>query len=154
MKRFRISLNDQEFKVEILSDPRLDLVEVCVDGETFHVSVSPLEEEIRLAERITSEPQLGAPELAGTSIPRIADCAGVTSPLPGTIIKVMAQSGQRVNTGDGILVIEAMKMNNQISSPRTGTIGEMLVREGQQVSHGEPLFTWAELPAQGAQTNM
>jgi oxaloacetate decarboxylase alpha subunit len=56
---------------------------------------------------------------------------------------VHVRPGQAVSKGDQLLVIEAMKMNNQIRAPRNGSVGEVLVQAGQQVGHGEPLLTWA-----------
>lgn len=62
----------------------------------------------------------------------------VTAPMPGKIVRVLAVPGQKVAAGQGLLVIEAMKMHNEIRSPKSGTV-DRLVREGQTVNAGEIL---------------
>ena len=60
------------------------------------------------------------------------------APMPGKIVRVLVAAGQQVNAGQGLLVIEAMKMQNEIRSPKSGTV-EKLAREGQTVNAGEVL---------------
>jgi len=62
----------------------------------------------------------------------------VASPMPGKIVRVLAVPGQKIETGQGLLVIEAMKMQNEIRSPKSGIV-ERLAREGQTVTAGEIL---------------
>jgi biotin carboxyl carrier protein len=60
------------------------------------------------------------------------------APMPGKIVRVLVAAGQQVDAGQGLLVIEAMKMQNEIRSPKSGTV-EKLAREGQTVNAGEVL---------------
>lgn len=60
------------------------------------------------------------------------------APMPGKIVRVLVAAGQEVTSGQGLLVIEAMKMQNEIRSPKSGTV-EKLAREGQTVNAGEIL---------------
>jgi len=62
----------------------------------------------------------------------------ILAPMPGKIVRVLVAAGQQVNAGQGLLVIEAMKMQNEIRSPKSGTV-EKLAREGQTVNAGEVL---------------
>jgi biotin carboxyl carrier protein len=62
----------------------------------------------------------------------------LVAPMPGKIVRVLVAAGQQVNAGQGLLVIEAMKMQNEIRSPKSGTV-ERLAREGQTVNAGEVL---------------
>lgn len=62
----------------------------------------------------------------------------LVAPMPGKVVRVLAAPGQQVSAGDGLLVIEAMKMQNEIRSPKSGTV-EKLAREGQTVNAGEVL---------------
>ena len=62
----------------------------------------------------------------------------VAAPMPGKIVRVLVAVGQNVAAGQGLLVIEAMKMQNEIRSPKSGTV-ERLARERQTVSAGEIL---------------
>lgn len=60
------------------------------------------------------------------------------APMPGKIVRVLAEPGEQVTAGQGLLVIEAMKMQNEVRSPKSGTV-EKLAKEGQTVNAGEVL---------------
>jgi biotin carboxyl carrier protein len=60
------------------------------------------------------------------------------APMPGKIVRVLVVAGQQVNAGEALLVMEAMKMQNEIRSPKSGTV-EKLAQEGQTVNAGEVL---------------
>ena len=61
----------------------------------------------------------------------------VLAPMPGKIVRVLVQAGDAVRAGQGLLVVEAMKMQNEIRAPKSGTIDRMAVLEGQTVNAGE-----------------
>jgi biotin carboxyl carrier protein len=61
----------------------------------------------------------------------------VAAPMPGKIVSVLVAPGQKVEAGQGLLVIEAMKMQNEIRSPKSGVLEKLLAREGQTVGAGE-----------------
>jgi biotin carboxyl carrier protein len=63
--------------------------------------------------------------------------------MPGKIVRVLVRGGQKVEAGQGLIVVEAMKMQNEIRSPKTGTVERLLVKEGQPVNAGEVL-AWIE----------
>lgn len=65
----------------------------------------------------------------------------VRAPMPGLVAKVLRREGETVSSGDGILVVEAMKMENEIKSPKAGTIITLSVKEKQTVEKNDPLFT-------------
>ena len=62
--------------------------------------------------------------------------ARLTAPMPGRIVRVLSQAGAYVIAGQGLVVIEAMKMENELRAPRGGRLLELLVREGQAVETG------------------
>jgi biotin carboxyl carrier protein len=62
----------------------------------------------------------------------------VAAPMPGKIVRVLAVAGEKIEAGQGLLVIEAMKMQNEIRSPKSGTL-ERIAREGKTVTAGEIL---------------
>ena len=64
----------------------------------------------------------------------------ITAPMPGKIVRVLVQPGQRVEAGQGLIVVEAMKMQNEIKCQSAGTVEKLLVREGQAVTAGETLL--------------
>lgn len=65
--------------------------------------------------------------------------ATLVAPMPGKIVRVMRAAGDEVAAGDGILVVEAMKMQNEVQAPKAGHIAEIRVQEGQTVNAGEVL---------------
>ena len=67
----------------------------------------------------------------------------VMSPMPGTVVAVLVGPGETVSKGQTVLVLEAMKMENDIPAPKDGTIAKLFVGEGQTVQGGAPLFEMA-----------
>ncbi|MGB9465342.1 MAG: biotin/lipoyl-containing protein [Candidatus Acidiferrum sp.] len=63
----------------------------------------------------------------------------VVAPMPGKVIRLLVQEGEKVEAGQGLLVVEAMKMQNEIRSPKGGTVERLQVKEGQAVNAGEVL---------------
>jgi biotin carboxyl carrier protein len=63
----------------------------------------------------------------------------VVAPMPGKVVRVLVEVGDRVETGQGLLVVEAMKMQNEIRSPKGGTVERLHVKEGQPVNAGDAL---------------
>ena len=66
--------------------------------------------------------------------------ARLTAPMPGRVVRVLRGPGTEVAAGDGLVVIEAMKMENELKSPRAGRVQEVSVREGQAVEAGALLL--------------
>jgi biotin carboxyl carrier protein len=115
---------------------------MLLDGRSFDVTVQEAtdgllvringrEFKLEIADpRAWRRGRSGSIELAGRQ--------QIAAPMPGKIVRVLAAMGQQVEPGQGLLVIEAMKMQNEIRSPKSGTV-EKIVREGQTVNAGEIL---------------
>ncbi len=86
-----------------------------------------------------------APKAAPAPAPAAAKGSGaaneITSPLPGTVLKIVASEGQAVKSGDIIMILEAMKMENEIVAPADGTISAIKVSVGASVQTGDLLAT-------------
>ena len=83
-----------------------------------------------------------APAPASAAAPVAAPAAGATSitaPMPGTILKVNVTNGQTVKKGDVLMVLEAMKMENEIMAPADGTVSSVAVSAGASVESGAVL---------------
>jgi biotin carboxyl carrier protein len=63
----------------------------------------------------------------------------LVSPMPGRVVRVLAAAGDEVAAGQGLVVVEAMKMENELGAPRAGRVSELTVREGQAVDAGATL---------------
>lgn len=61
----------------------------------------------------------------------------VIAPMPGKVVRLLVAAGARIEAGQAIAVVEAMKMQNEIRSPKSGTLERLLVKEGQPVNAGE-----------------
>jgi biotin carboxyl carrier protein len=67
----------------------------------------------------------------------------ITAPMPGKVVRLLVKQGDSVEAGQGLLVVEAMKMQNEIRSPKSGKIDKLFAKEGQPVNAGEALL-WVE----------
>ncbi len=132
---------------------------VTVAGHAYEVEVEDLGAgagAVRSAERVAPQAASARPAAAAQpadsskalehaaesapSAPRPAAKGGVvSSPLPGKVLSVRAQIGQKVKRGDLLLVIEAMKMENEIFAAEAGTVRKVHVASGQSVETGDPL---------------
>jgi len=59
--------------------------------------------------------------------------------MPGKVVRVLTEAGRQIKAGEGILIVEAMKMQNEVKSPKSGRIVEINLREGQTINAGEVL---------------
>ncbi|MFB3818924.1 MAG: biotin/lipoyl-containing protein [Candidatus Methylomirabilales bacterium] len=118
---YSLLLDGRSYEVDVLEDGRACIV--LVNGQPFRV-------ELRL-ERPAS----------GPDGPRAATAGGgcVTAPMPGKLVKLLVAPGDAVAAGDGVAVLEAMKMENELKAPAAGRVADMRVAEGQTVSAGEVL---------------
>ncbi|MBQ7526959.1 MAG: biotin/lipoyl-binding protein [Bacteroidaceae bacterium] len=106
------------------------LVEMVADFEAAKAEVTP-----------KPAPAAPAPFAAPAPAPAAAPAGAktVTAPLPGTITKVTVKVGDKVNAGDTVLLMEAMKMENNITAEFAGTVKAILVEVGAQVQSGQAL---------------
>jgi propionyl-CoA carboxylase alpha chain len=80
-----------------------------------------------------------------TVVPRFTDPAdavasgSLLAPMPGTVVAVNVAEGDNVETGQAVLVLEAMKMQHTVAAPHAGTVTDLFVRPGDQVAAGEVL---------------
>ena len=68
----------------------------------------------------------------------------LTANLAGTVVKVLVQEGQAVTAGETLLVLEAMKMETEVTAPKDGTVAQVAVTVGDAVQSGQVLVEWAE----------
>ena len=94
-----------------------------------------------VAYNVTVEEGTGAPAAAAAPVAAPAGAVSVTAPMPGNILDVKVKAGDSVKAGDTLLILEAMKMENEISAPQDGTIASVNVRKGDVVNSGDLLIT-------------
>ena len=89
---------------------------------------------------VSSAGAAGAESVTGAAVSSAGGAReDIEAPMPGTILRVCARDGQEVKAGDVILVLEAMKMENEITASRSGKLTGLAVVEGQQVAAGQLL---------------
>ncbi len=67
----------------------------------------------------------------------------VVAPMPGKIVRILVQAGEAVEAGQGLVVVEAMKMQNEIRSPKSGKVEKIVAKEGETVNPGDVLV-WVD----------
>jgi biotin carboxyl carrier protein len=67
----------------------------------------------------------------------------IVAPMPGKVIRLLVKPGDKVEAGQGLLVVEAMKMQNEVKSPKTGTVEKLQAKEGQPVNAGD-ILAWID----------
>lgn len=120
---------------------------VTLNGMDYEVDVTELDEAI--VSNVAPSAPVAAPAVpaAAASAP-VAPAAPaavsgtgtpVKSPMPGTILKVNVSAGQKVNEGDVLFILEAMKMENEIVAPTSGTVSQVIANKGASVATDEVL---------------
>lgn len=135
MKSFQFTIDGRKYETTV-NEIEDNIAEVTVNGTVFHVAIDK--------KKTTPSTKPAAPKAAAAApaAPRAAQPAGsvvVKSPLPGSIVKVVAAAGQPVKKGDLLLTMESMKMENQVTSEYEGTIKSVLVQPGQNVMQDDKL---------------
>lgn len=135
MKSFQFTIDGRKYETTV-NEIEDNIAEVTVNGTVFHVAIDK--------KKTTPSIKPAAPKAAAAApaAPRAAQPAGsvvVKSPLPGSIVKVVAAAGQPVKKGDLLLTMESMKMENQVTSEYEGTIKSVLVQPGQNVMQDDKL---------------
>jgi biotin carboxyl carrier protein len=144
VRRFELLLNEKVYLVEVIRVSGEEAL-VIVNGVQYEVGINDLSRMDLPKMMAAAGPQ---PQVAPAAVPTQrqagTETAGglttVRAPLPGLIIEVKVEVGDRVKAGDVILVIETMKMENNVVSPRAGKIKEVRVSKNQSVNEGAPLI--------------
>ena len=144
MKEYKFKINGKDYNVTI-SPAEGKMLSVQVNGAAYEV-------ELENAPAAAPAAPVTAPATAqatvSASTPAVKPAASgagekVTSPLPGVIIEVSVKEGQAVKAGQKVAVLEAMKMENEISAPKDGTVTAIHVAKGDSVLEGDPVVTIA-----------
>ena len=153
--KYQYTVKGVDYEVEI-QDIEGNIANVTVNGIPFEVEmkqpVKAGKQKVKLSEerRVKSEESNSSSSAtnassATTTQPAAAAASGkpVVAPLPGTINEIKVKVGDKVNTGDTVVILEAMKMQNNIEAETSGTITSINVNKGDAVMEGDTLVTIA-----------
>ena len=108
---------------------------IKIDGKIFMAEV----EEIGEAKKASPATAVTKTASSATSIAAPISGNTVVAPMPGKVIAIKVSKGQKVNAGDVVVVIEAMKMEQEIKTALEGTVSEISISEGETVKKEQPL---------------
>ena len=111
---------------------------VTVNGNVYEITLEVIDK----ADIKTPAAPVAAPA-APAAAPAAAGATTVAAPMPGTILKVNVQAGSAVKKGDVLMILEAMKMENEIMAPADATVASVNVAQGASVEAGAVLCTLA-----------
>ena len=144
MDKYQYKVNGVDYEVEIV-EIEGTTAKVTVNGKAFEVELNePVKATPKPAKVVAPAPK-AAPAASPAPASKPAAVAGegakVTAPLPGTITEVKVAVGQAVKAGETVIVLEAMKMQNNIEAETSGTVTSVLVGQGDAVMEGATLIT-------------
>ena len=128
--KYELKLNGRTYEVEV------ELAEPMMMQEFQSYAPAPAAPAAPVVEATPSAAPAAAPAVTGAG-------EKVDSPMPGTILKVNVAAGQTVKEGDLLVVLEAMKMENEIFAPKGGTVSQVLVEKGASVNTSDVLVVIA-----------
>jgi biotin carboxyl carrier protein len=150
MAKVRVIVDGVEYEVDVEELPG-GKFKVSFEDKTYEVEAKGLGIDVSALTNAPSAPVSASSALAPSSVsspvsvsapssPASAGEGVVTAPMPGKILRVLVKEGEQVKTGQGLLVLEAMKMENEIPAPKDGIVKRILVKEGDTVNTGDPLI--------------
>lgn len=155
---YEVLIGDKTYRVELRDGA------VCVDGKDYPVDARLTERDVLslLLDGKSYEVKRAVSAIAGQHIVVRGDSFAVEvrdprafrtrraageaqgpskllSPMPGKVVRILAPAGTQVEAGQGVIVVEAMKMQNELKSPKAGTVRKITAAEGAAVNAGEVL---------------
>ncbi len=150
---YRVSVGEKSYEVDVVAATTMSCS--CPSGATVHsLLIGGRQHEVAVRHQkegiywVSSAADAGAVEIMDplTHLARLSHEASsggvqqVTAYMPGRVVEILAREGDEVAAGQGVLVLEAMKMKNEIQAEAAGVVRKLLVEQDQAVEGGDPLF--------------
>lgn len=136
MKTFKVTVDGQDYTVQVeeLTD-KSPLEKASQSGSSKPVTAEAETKQTKAAAPVpvTEKPQKAPQPAAGGGM-------SIKAPMPGSVIEVKVKEGDAVKDGDVLLILEAMKMENELTASQAGTVAQILVKKGDTVNSGDPLI--------------
>jgi biotin carboxyl carrier protein len=136
--RYTVVLDGRTLEVDLLDEGR-DFVSMLIEGKSHEAGLErrPLGYGVVLADDVVEVELADAARGEAPALRKAADGpVRIKAPMPGKVVRVLVGAGEMVAAGAGLVVVEAMKMENELRAPRAGRVLETAVREGQPVETG------------------
>ncbi len=141
MKKYKFTINGTNYAVEIKSVEDQN-IQLEVNGTPYAVTVDQEVKQIKTPKLVRS---VAVPSTdQGAEVKASTKTGTIKSPLPGTILDIFVKPGDKVTIGQRILLLEAMKMENNIESDKAGTVTEIKISKGSAVMEGDVLIVIGE----------
>ena len=134
--KYKVTLNKRVYEVEVEAGEAMLVDEYDLKAPAAAAAPAP----------VAAAPAAAAPAAAAPAAPAggaLAAGTVIKSPMPGNVLKINVTPGQKVNEGDVLLILEAMKMENEVVSTKTGTVAQIVVEKGAVVETDSPLVVIA-----------
>ena len=131
--RYKVTLNNRVYEVEVEQGEAMLVDEYELKAPAVAAPAAPVAAAAAAAAAPAAAPAGGA--LAAGEV--------VKSPMPGNILKILVSQGQQVKEGETLIILEAMKMENEIVATRAGSVAQIAVSKGQVVETDTPLVVIA-----------
>lgn len=142
MKNYKLKINGNDYDVNVNSVEG-NIANVEVNGTPYKIEIDREVKESKTPKlvRPNAVPSTDSyPSVVKTVSPGVATSGAIKSPLPGVVLSVDVREGDNVKVGQRLLVLEAMKMENNIDSDKEGRIASIKVRQGDSVMEGDVLI--------------
>ena len=142
MKEYKLKINNNSYDV-VIKDVSDDTVLAVVNGKKHIVHIDTIENLSAVAEPIAASSTPVRPSASPAPVqtpPLAAGVDAIIAPIPGQIVSITISLGEQVRSGQKLLVLEAMKLENSITATMDGTVSEIFIAEGDIVNQGQPLI--------------
>ena len=138
MKEYKFKIGSKDYAATV-EEQEGGKLQVTLGGQTYQVEIPETKAKAPRVIKTQAAPA-AAPVAAPAAAPAAGGAKTVCAPLPGTVTKISVKVGDAVNAGDTVLLMEAMKMENNITAEFGGTVKAILVEAGAQVQSGQALI--------------
>jgi biotin carboxyl carrier protein len=139
---FKVTVGDVKHTIQATPNPDTSEFTLKIKQQKFAAELKPLARPSAFSfQAFPSTPTTTTTPLEPTTVvPKATEPGTVTAPLPGRVLEVRVKEKQKVESGDVLLVLEAMKMANEIRAPQGGTVSTVHVQAGDTVEKGQPMI--------------
>ncbi|WP_071130336.1 biotin/lipoyl-containing protein [Enterococcus timonensis] len=135
LRKFKINIDGKEYLVE--------MEEITEGGQPVNVAAGPVAPVAPVTPVTTAAPVAPVTPTAPASVPKTTSGKVMRAPMPGTILKILVESGSSVKKNQPLLILEAMKMENEIVAEEDAVIGEIFVIPNQVVKADDVLLSFS-----------